>query len=128
MITTNESPIIMAIDDQKFYLDEIGYELRGKDIEYLPFLGPSIFEEDVREIDFDRTKLILVDYDFCSCTVMDRDLVGYIRDRYSNFKGKIVLLSLLADEAKNDEAVCNDFDAIVNKRDLSWELINSYLK
>lgn len=122
-----KAKLLIAVDDQKFYLDEIGFELEGKNIEYRPFEGPSAFEEEALEDDINRAALILMDYDFGTSTVIQRDLVGYIRDTYPNFSGKIVLLSLIGDLVRNDEAIVKNFDGIINKKDLAWDQIASYL-
>ena len=126
-MSQSQNPLLIAIDDQKFYLDEIAYELRGRDVDYRPFEGPSSFEELVATIDVNRAKLILVDYDFQTCTVMDCDLVGYIKEKYPDFTGKIVLLSLLDDFLSDNEAVNRNFDGIINKSDLTWDRIRQYL-
>lgn len=121
------APLLIAVDDQRFYLDEIGFELEGKNIEYRSFEGPSAFEEEALENDINRAALILMDYDFGTTTVIQRDLVGYIRDTYPNFSGKIVLLSLIGDLVRDEEAIRKDFDGIINKKDLTWNQIEGYL-
>ena len=125
---TATKPLLIAIDDEQFYLDEIEYALDGHDIEYMPFLGPSAFEEKATDDDLARANLIVVDYDFRTCTAVDRDLVGYIRERFPDFRGKMVLLSLLDDFFEDDDVVRKKFDAVLNKRDdLFWEKIQAYL-
>ena len=122
------TPLLIAIDDEKFYLDEIGYELDGQNVEYLRFQGPNAFETEAQEADLNRASLIIVDYDFRTCTAVDRDLAGFIRDKFPGFKGKIVLLSLLDDFFQDNEAVKRSFDAVLDKRsDLAWERIQTYL-
>lgn len=126
MILTHK-PLLLAIDDQRFYLDEIAYEIEGKNIEYKAFEGPSSFEEEAKEEDVNRASLIFVDYDFQSCTAVDRDIVGYIKETFPRFKGKIVLLSLLDDFLEDNKTIQNKFDGILNKKDLSWDRIKAYL-
>lgn len=127
-MTFEAAPLIIAIDDDRFYLDELGYELQEQNVEYKTFLGPSAFEEEAKEADVSRAKLIIVDYDFRTCTAVDRDLVGYIRDTYPAFNGKIVLLSLLDDFLQDDELVRKRFDAVLNKRcELCWDSIQVFL-
>ena len=75
---TATKPLLIAIDDEQFYLDEIEYALDGHDIEYMPFLGPSAFEEKATDGDLARAHLIVVDYDFRTRTAVDRDS-RYIR-------------------------------------------------
>lgn len=123
-----ERPLLIAIDDQRFYLDEIAYEIEGKNVDYIAFEGPSAFEEDAQEHDINRASLIFVDYDFQNCTAIDRDVVGYIKETFPAFKGNIVLLSLLNDFLEDNSAIKAKFDGVINKSDLSWDTINTYLK
>ena len=110
----HDKPVLIAIDDQRFYLDEIEFQVQGKNVEYRPFVGSTAFEDGASASDVKRAKLILVDYDFGRYTAMDRDIAGYIRAKYPEFGGKIVLLSLLE-------------DAVINKKDLTWDSIAAYL-
>ena len=126
-MSSKTTPVLIAIDDEQFYLEEIKMELLGHNVEYRPFVGPSAFEEDAREDDITRAKLILVDYDFRSCTALDRDLGGYIREKYPLFKGKIVLWSLLGEDLKNDAAIQRSFDAVLCKKNLSWDQLQMYM-
>ncbi len=126
-MSQTQKKLLLAIDDQKFYLDEIGYELEGKNVEYKAFEGPSAFEEEADEEDVSRASLIFVDYDFQSCTAVDRDIVGYIKETFPRFNGKIVLLSLLDDFLEDNMTIKSKFDGTLNKKDLSWDRMKAYL-
>ncbi len=126
-MTFDTAPLLIAIDDEQFYLDELGYELQGQRVEYKTFLGPNAFEDGAKEADINRAKVIIVDYDFRTCTAIDRDLAGHIREKYPKFSGKIVLLSLLDDFLKDNDAVARSFDGVINKKGFSWEQIACYL-
>ena len=123
----NVKPVLIAIDDQKFYLDEIEFQVHGKNLDYRPFVGSSEFEEEVSDEDVKRAKLILVDYDFGRYTAVERNIAGYIRTKFPEFGGKIVLLSLLEDVVRDTPAVRNSFDAVINKKNLTWDSIAAYL-
>ena len=111
---TATKPLLIAIDDEQFYLDEIEYALDGHDIEYMPFLGPSAFEEKATDGDLARAHLIVVDYDFRTRTAVDRDL-RYIR-RGSRLQRQDGFIAASHDFFEDDDVV-RKFDAVLNKRD-----------
>jgi hypothetical protein len=121
-----EKPLIIAIDDEQFYLDEIKYEFADRDVELITFLGPNIFEEQVKKTDIERSKLIIIDYAFETVTAVDRFIATYIRTAF-NFTGKIVLLSLMDDFGDDTEIIKKEYDGILRKEDFSWEEIEKYL-
>lgn len=124
-----QKPLIMAIDDSSYYLRDLEHEFNGKNVEFIGFQGPTAFEMEAKTDDINRAKLIIVDYDFKSCTAEDRDIPTYIREMYPDFIGKIVLLTLLDDFLRGNKAIEEKFDAILSKRrDLTWEKIQAFVK
>lgn len=120
-------PSIIAIDDNQYYLNEISMEIDKEKYDLCTFLGPDAFEEDLLQQDIDRAKLILIDYDFRTCSVIDRGLVPYIREKYPKYKGKIVLLSVSEDFLQDKQIIDNQFDGIINKKGMSWNNFQKYL-
>ncbi len=119
--------LILAIDDEQYYLNELKYEFAGKNVELKTFLGPSSFEETATTEDIERAELILIDYDFRSCTSVDRDLPRYIKTCFK-FSGKLALISLLEDFGEETEIIRSNYDAIFQKETFSWADIEKLLK
>jgi hypothetical protein len=120
-------PLILAIDDEQFYLDEIKYEFANKNVDLITFLGPNVFEEQVKKTDIERSQLILVDYAFATVTAADRLIATHIRSSAFKFTGKIVLVSLLDDFGDDNEIIKKEYDGIIRKEDFCWEEIEKYL-
>lgn len=113
--------LILAIDDDLFYLNEIRLELEGK-ADYKLFQGPNEFEEYVDAKDVERADAIIVDYDYGNGTAVKSDIAGFIR-KDLGYKGKLVLCSLHEDFREDNERIRREYDVVLHKRDLSWERI-----
>jgi hypothetical protein len=119
-------PLILAIDDDQFYLDEIRMEIEDH-ADYKLFLGPNDFEQRITPEDIKAASLVLVDYDYGSGTAVKSQLAEYIRQEL-NFKGKLVLCSLHEFFMKDEKRVRQDYDTVLHKRDLSWEKLKGILE
>lgn len=118
-------PLILAIDDDQFYLDEIKMELEDH-AACKVFRGPNEFEEDVTKDDIKNADLVIVDYDYGYGTAVRSQVAEYIRD-YLNFRGKIVLCSLHECFNEDEEKIRQNYDVVIHKRDLSWEKMSQFL-
>ncbi len=121
-----KKPLIFAVDDDQFYLDEIRMEIE-KQANYKLFLGPNDFEQHVNPSDIQEVDLILVDYDYGTGTAIKSQMAEYIRNDLK-FKGKLVLCSLHEYFLKDEEKIRKDYDAVLHKRDLSWERLEGILR
>lgn len=123
---SDEKPLVLAIDDEQFYLDEIRYELSGKGVDLKLFRGPTDFGDNASKEDIEQAKLVIVDYDLGSDTCVEKRIAHYIRSSFK-FSGKIILLSLLDDFGPKDNAIIKkDYDAVLNKETFSWSQIEKY--
>lgn len=121
----NKKPLILAIDDDPFYLNEIRLELEGH-ADCKLFQGPNEFEELVTKEDILRASLIVVDYDYGAGTAIKSGIAGFVRNNLG-YKGKLVLCSLHEDFREDEKQVRKDYDVVMHKRDLSWERLEQCL-
>lgn len=112
-------PLVLAIDDDTFYLEETRFEV-APHAEVKLFQGPNDFEENVSEADIDRASIIIVDYDYGSGTAVKSDVAGYLRHNLG-YRGKLVLCSLLEHFGEYDMKVRKEYDFVLHKRDLCWK-------
>ena len=118
-------PLILAIDDDPFYLNEIKMEIE-EHADYIFFKGPNDFEQNAKEHDVKNADLILVDYDYGRGTAVKSGIADYIRKELG-YRGKLVLCSLHEDFKENSAKVQKDYDLVMHKRDMSWRTISQSL-
>lgn len=118
--------LILAVDDEPFFLNDLKYEFMGKNVELKTYLGHNEFEEQVSNNDIERASVILIDYDLRSCTSVDRDFPRYIR-KHPNFKGKLALVSLHEDFGDHSKVIRDSYDAVFKKEDFGWEDVSTLL-
>lgn len=119
-------PSVLAIDDDRFYLNEMALELEGK-ARYKGFLGPNDFEDEVNEEDIASADAILVDYDFGRGNAVQSSLAKHIRENLG-FKGRVILWSLHDHFSKGDQAeIAKDYDAVMSKKGFNWEKLSRHL-
>ena len=118
--------LILAIDDEQFYLNELKYEFAGKDVELKTFLGHNAFEAYATSTDIENAKIILVDYDLRSCTSVEKDITRYVKTCFK-FSGKIALISLLEDFGEDSDVIRKNYDAVFQKEKFSWNDVETLL-
>lgn len=115
-----DKPYILAIDDDRFYLNEVELELQGK-ARYRGFLGPNAFEDDVTEEDINSADAILVDYDFGRGNAVQSTLASEIRNVFG-YKGKLILWTVAPAFPDGDkEKIDRDYDLVIRKGDFCWD-------
>lgn len=127
MNAASQLPLILMIDDDKFYLNELSFTVEGK-AKYKCFLGPNDFEKNVQPEDISLAKLIIVDYNFGKQlgTAISRQMSEYIRNMLG-FKGKLVLCTVLGPYLKGNDEVKQAFDYVLAKQDLNWDVISKLI-
>ena len=120
-----KKPLILAIDDDQFYLNEIKMEVEGH-ADYILFQGPNNFEDNVSSTDVQNADLIIVDYDFGAGTAVKSGVAEYIR-RDLGYNGKLMLCSLHEDFRENEAKIRKDYDVVIHKRDLNWSKICEHI-
>ena len=120
-----KKPHILVIDDDQFYLDHAKFELKDH-ATYQLFLGPNDFEERVKQEDIDNADLVIVDYDFGIGTAVKSQISRFIRDDLGYTKD-LVLCTLHETFGEHEKKVKNDYDYILQKKDLSWVKISSII-
>ena|SRR3990167_9497272 len=118
-------PFILAIEDDEFYIKELHMELDGR-ADFKSFTSPSNFELQVTPEDIDKANLILVDYDYKTGTAVKSKLAEYIRQEL-DYKGKLVLCSLLSNFKQDNRKIRKDYDVVIHKKELSWEKLDQIL-
>lgn len=114
-------PMVLVIDDEKFYRDEVLLELKDRAI-VKTYLGPSDFEKNATKEDISKAAVILVDYDFKHANAIELRLSEKIRA--SDFKEKLILWSLFT-EFEEIAEILKKYDAVYEKSDFGW--IDKYL-
>ena len=119
-------PRILAIDDDRFYLNEMALELEGK-ANFKGFLGPNEFEDSVTDEDIESADVILVDYDFGRGNAVQSSLAGHIR-KDLGFRGTLILWTLHESFSGDDRKLIDrDYEAVMNKKDFDWMKLSKYL-
>lgn len=118
-------PYILAIDNDQYFLNEIGYEIKDK-AKYKSFLGPKEFADDVFPEDIQEANLILVDYNYPTGNAIKSKIVEYIKD-ILGFKGKVILFSHFNYFEENNQKVQDLFDGFILKGEFEWNKLLEHL-
>ena len=115
----NQKPLVLVIDDEKFYTNDVALELDGR-ADVKGFVGPNEFEEHVTPEDIATASYILVDFDYQYTNAVDLGLAEYIRGL--GYKGKLILWSLFKEfDEDYTRKIRAHYDVILPKDSFSWQ-------
>ena len=117
----------IVLDDEQFFLNIYKDIFSDKAIKARYYQSEGEFEEKESEKSIASTDLIIFDYKLKGKTIVSLNLLEYVREELG-FKGIILVCSTLDHFGYDQDNIHKFADGMLEKSELSWDKIQSFLK